>query len=113
MFREFFCALIFCSIVIHKSRGQIPTFECKINKDWRIIPRPKIDAVDIRIYFYGCKVFNASLTSSKKNFKLDPRVKNVHKVTWIQFVSSQVEILTKDVCETLPYLIGFNGVKLV
>uniref|UniRef100_A0A336LNH1 CSON009147 protein n=1 Tax=Culicoides sonorensis TaxID=179676 RepID=A0A336LNH1_CULSO len=62
-----------------------------------------------------CAILNINLKASNKHFQLIPHHNKVSLIYTIKFVNSNIEVLTSDVCDALPYIGVFTGnnIKLV
>lgn len=85
---HFCCVILLCLSVIHKSFGEIPTYNCK--EDGKTV----------------CDLLNVRQNASQKHFKIIPH-RDVSLITTVYFRNSNMEILTEDACDALPYVETF------
>lgn len=89
-----FNVIFFCLFVVQKSFGEIQSYQCKqgILERW-------------------CTISVVNHTSSQEHFTLIPH-RDVSEVKGVVFVEFQMEVLTEDVCDSLPNVDYFSAISL-
>lgn len=91
---------IFCPsfLLFHVSAGQnLTTHSCEMYTKW-----PSINV---------CLLRNLNLTTDQKHFQLIPG-HPVSKINGFRVISSRMEVVTREICETLPFLTYFEATEV-